>query len=190
MIERYVARRRPRWERLSALLDRATSPRAQLSVDELDELARLYRQTTGDLAVARRDFPEDRSTLFVNQLVTRAHGTLYREAPAPLSRLRRFFLHDLPREYRAACPYLLAAALLLFVPAIAATLAVVIAPDSADFLVPPSALALIKQGETWFDSPVAMRSLDASIIMTNNIQVAFFALAGGMLAGVGTVFSL
>src|SRR5436190_11005744 len=116
MIERFVARRRARWERLSELLDRAKSPRRRLSVDELDELARLYRQTTGDLAIARRDFPDDRSTLFINQLVTRAHSILYREPPAPFSRLRRFFTLELPREYRSAWPYLAAAAAFFFGP--------------------------------------------------------------------------
>src|SRR3954462_2698736 len=105
MIEGFVARRRDRWARLSALLDRARAPRQRLSVDELDELAVLYRRTTGDLAIARRDFPSDRATLFVNQLVARAHAIIYRERPAPFRRLRRYFTAELPREYRAAWPY-------------------------------------------------------------------------------------
>src|SRR3954454_4339431 len=132
MIERFVARRRARWERLSELLDRARSPRRRLSVDELDELARLYRQTTGDLAIARRDFGDDRAALFINQLVTRAHGILYRESPAPLSQVWTFFARDLPREFRASWPYLLAAAALFFVPQIAMVIAICISPSIAD----------------------------------------------------------
>lgn len=187
MIERFVARRRARWERLSALINRATSPRSNLSVDELDELARLYRQVTGDLALARRDFPEDRATLFINQLVTRAHGVIYRDPPAPLSQLRRFFARELPQQYRSAWPYVAAAAALFFTPLVAAVIAILVAPDTAALILPPSLLAEIKDGHTWFDAEPATRSALAAFIMTNNIGVAFFALAGGMLAGVGTL---
>ncbi|HUX87241.1 MAG TPA: hypothetical protein VMW65_09590, partial [Chloroflexota bacterium] len=91
-IARFVQFRRERWQRLSALLDRATAPRSSLAVAELDQLIRLYRQTSGDLAIAQRDFPGDRLVLFLNQLVSRAYGVIYREPPAPLSQLRRFFV--------------------------------------------------------------------------------------------------
>src|SRR6266545_7060419 len=100
MIEQFVAYRRPQWERLSLLLDRASSPRGRLSVADYDELARLYRRATSHLAIARRDFPNDRATLFVNQLVARAHSIIYRERPTPFRRLRRFLSSELPREYR------------------------------------------------------------------------------------------
>ena len=190
MIEAFVARRRARWERLSALLDRAASPRRSLTVDELDELARLYRQATGDLAIARRDFPEDRSTYFVNQLVTRAHGVLYREAPAPLSQLTRFFAQDLPREYRASWQYLVLAALLLFAPWFALSTAIIVRPEVAALVLPPSLLADIKAGETWFDIDPVKRSQVSALIMTNNIQVSLLVLAGGIAGGLGTVYFL
>src|SRR5947208_1697790 len=115
MIEMFVKRREDRWRALSALLDRAGAigiRRRPLSVDELDELVRLYRQTSADLAIARRDFPQDRITLLLNQLVTRSYALIYREAPTPFSDVKRFYGRDLPREYRASGPYLAAAAIL------------------------------------------------------------------------------
>jgi uncharacterized membrane protein SpoIIM required for sporulation len=99
-------------------------------------------------------------------------------------------LHELPREYRASWPFLLAAFALMFIPLFAATLAVVVAPANAEWLVSPAELSEIKRGETWFASPEAMRSVMASIIMTHNLQVTFLALAGGMLAGVVTALVL
>src|SRR5215212_1993204 len=77
MIERFVTNRRPRWERLSQLLDRLRGTRHPLSIDELDEIAHLYRLTTSDLAIARRDFPEDGTTRFINELVARAYAQIY-----------------------------------------------------------------------------------------------------------------
>jgi uncharacterized membrane protein SpoIIM required for sporulation len=166
------------------------SGRRRLAVDELEELARLYRQTTGDLAVARRDFPDDGSTLYVNQLVARAHAVIYREAPSPLSRLKDFFLRDLPREYRSSWPYLLAAAALFFGPWLAAVVAILLSPGNAALMVPPVLLDRISGGETWFDIDGPKRSFVASFIMTHNMEVAFLAVAGGMLAGVGTAAAL
>jgi uncharacterized membrane protein SpoIIM required for sporulation len=190
LIERFVATRRPRWERLNALLNRAGSPRGGISVDDLEELARLYRQTTSDLATARRDFPTDRSTQYVNQLVARGHAVIYREPATAAGQLKRFFTRGLPPEYRAAWPYVIAAAALFFVPLIASLIAVAISPDAANLFLPSSVLSEIKAGAEWFDTELPRRSLSASLIMTNNIRVAFMALAGGMLAGFGTVYVL
>jgi uncharacterized membrane protein SpoIIM required for sporulation len=190
MIESFVAQRRVQWERLSELLERAHSARRPLSVDEYDELARLCRQATSHLAIARRDFPNDRATLFVNQLVARAHSIIYRERPTPVARIRRFFAYGLPREYRSAWPYVTVSALLFFGPAAAAFLAIVIAPDVAGLMLPALLLDQIKDGRTWFDIDQAKRSAAASLIMTNNIRVSFLALSGGMLGGLGTVAAL
>src|SRR5438105_2859788 len=115
-IDRFADQRRARWERLATLLDRATSGQARrrmpLTVDELDELLRLYRLATTDLAVARREFGDDWVTRLLNEIVARAYGYIYRETPAPFSRLRRFYSHDLPRDYRSAWPFLATAAAL------------------------------------------------------------------------------
>lgn len=190
MIERFVSNRRPRWERLSSLLDRAASMRQRLSVDEMDEMARLYRQATGDLAIARRDFPRDPATAFVNQLVARGHSIIYREPPAPLSRLRRFFTHDLPAEFRASWPYLLASSLLFFTPLLVVGAAIMASAEVAELMLPSGLLEEIKAGRTWFDFEFTKSPYAASFIMTNNIRVALLALAGGMLAGVGTALVL
>jgi uncharacterized membrane protein SpoIIM required for sporulation len=168
-----------------------TNPRqargSPLSIEELDELIRVYRQTSADLAVARRDFPDDRVTGALNQLVTRAYGLVYRDPPNSLGRVRDFFWHELPREYRTAWRYLVVAAALLFVPFLATMAVVLVTPDSARLLLPGGLLDEIKGGNTWFDASIAERPLLASFIMTHNIGVSFLALGGGILAGVGTV---
>jgi uncharacterized membrane protein SpoIIM required for sporulation len=193
-IDRFVRQRRARWERLQELLDRATKVRSarsnRLSIDDLDELVRLYRQATTDLAIARREFADDRVTLFLNQIVTQAHGFIYQEPPTSFARLRRFFTRDLPREYRAAWPFLVVAAALLFVPFLAALVVVLAEPENARLIVSPGVLAEIKSGQTWFDSPTAERPFFASFILTNNIAVAFLAFGSGIAAGVGTVVVL
>ena len=128
--------------------------------------------------------------LFLNQLVSRAYGVIYREPPAPLSQLRRFFVRELPREYRAAWPYLTASAALLFIPMVLAALLVILAPDRASLILPSGLLSEIKSGHTWFDASSAERPALASFIMTHNVQIALLAFASGVLGGVGPIYIL
>jgi uncharacterized membrane protein SpoIIM required for sporulation len=193
-IDRFVETRRARWERLSSLLERAdggkTRRRTPLSVEELDDMLQLYRLATTDLALARREFPGDRVTLLLNQIVGRAYGYIYRDAPSPIRQLRVFYSRALPAEYRAAWPFLAAAAGLLFVPWIAATVAILLAPATAALMLPPGILSEIQSGHTWFASPGAKHPALASFIMTNNMEVSLLALGGGMFGGLGTVYVL
>jgi hypothetical protein len=64
------------------------------------ELGQLYRATTSDLAVARRDFPRDMATERLNDLVAAAHALVYSEAPTSGRRLRRFVFNELPATVR------------------------------------------------------------------------------------------
>jgi uncharacterized membrane protein SpoIIM required for sporulation len=190
-MSRFTNRRRARWERLDELLRRADGGGAvPLSVDELAELVRLYRQTTTDLAIARREFPNDPVSLLLNQLVARAYGIIYREPPTPLSRLRRFYARELPALYRAAWPYLVTAAALLLLPFLIMLVAVLRAPENARLIVSPGVLAEIKAGQTWFGSSAAESPFLSSEVFTNNVEVSFLALGGGIAAGVGTVLVL
>lgn len=190
MMERFTAPRRARWGRLQQLLQQARRPGIRLGVPQLEELSLLYRQTANDLATAQREFPGDPITAYLAGLVGQAHGHIYVEPPVSLARLRWFFAHDLPWEYRAAWPFLATAAALLFGPWLAVMAAVLADRQLAELVVPPSLLAGIQQGETWFDIDESRRTATAAFIMTNNVQVAVLAFAGGMFAGVGTVLLL
>lgn len=190
MIEQFVARRRSRWERLAGLVQQARRVNARLSVDELEELSLLYRQTMNDLSAAQRDFPNDPTTGYVGSLVGQAHGLIYVEPPVSLAKVRRFFLHDVPREYRAAWRFLATSGALLFGPWIAIMLAIIINRDVAELMVPATLLDGMKQGETWFEIDSSRRVATAVFLMTHNAQIGLAAFAGGMLAGVGTILLL
>ena len=100
------------------------------------------------------------------------------------------FRSDLPGEFRSSWKYVLASAALFFVPLLASGVAVIVSSDVAELMLPSMLLAEIKAGRTWFDIDLSKSPYAASFIMTNNIQVAILALAGGMLAGVGTALVL
>jgi uncharacterized membrane protein SpoIIM required for sporulation len=191
MIEEFVASRRAGWERLESLLTRARGQGgSKLTAAELEELGRGYRRVTSDLAIARRDFPQDRVARYLEQLAGRAHPVVYRREAAHWSEVKAFFTRGFPQAFRDALPYTAVAFLLVAIPFAATFLAVTIDPLLGRTMLPVDFADKVEQGQSWMQIQGAERSLAASMIMSNNIQVAFIAFAGGVLLGLGTVYVL
>ncbi|WP_026370724.1 stage II sporulation protein M [Kallotenue papyrolyticum] len=191
--DEFIQRKRADWERLEALLARAQSARLQhMSAADVYELGRLYRQATSDLAVARRDFPQHRVTLFLNNLVARAHAAIYRDDSTSWQRIRHFVLETYPRTWRTMLPFTLAAWALFLVPALIAFVVALRDPTQAELLFPGAeALAeAIRQREEWWQSINTWRSGSAALIAGNNILVTLQAFAGGMLFGLLTIYAM
>jgi uncharacterized membrane protein SpoIIM required for sporulation len=190
----FINRRRSNWERLDQLLRRAGAGVAGLSADELRELGRLYRLAAADLAVARRDLSGHAVVSFLNGLVARGHGAIYRESGAGgAERVHRFFAADFPQAFRATWPATLAACLMFLLPALAAFIATYNEPGLAGAFF-PGAEQIVEQvqaGEEWWlrinEEGQASSSAE---IMTNNIGVAFRAFAGGATLGIYTCYIL
>lgn len=191
MIERFVARRAIAWRRLEELITRAGGKGiGALSAEQIVELGSLYRQTAGDLAVARRDFPHDRAVVYLNQLLARAHGIVYRMEPGNWRQAGSFFRRGFPQLFRATLPFTLAAFLIFALAGLAGYLVVLLSPDSATYLVPAQVIASVKEQRLWTDEVAIPPQLMATAIMQNNIQVAFFAFSGGVLFGTASFYVL
>jgi uncharacterized membrane protein SpoIIM required for sporulation len=192
--EQFVESRRERWTELDALVKRgAAHGLNRLSGDDLMRLGRLYRAATSDLAIAQRDFPTDRTTLYLNALLARAHPLVYQQRSVDMSRVGWFLRYGFPEAYRTALPYIAVAFGIFALSAIVSALLVFYQPSNADTLLPRTAQELrsvMQHHHLWVKSATSNHSVAANFIMLNNIQVAFFAFAGGLLAGAGTVLVL
>src|SRR6202011_4085626 len=130
--DEFVTRRRPEWDRLEKLLTRAgTSRVGGLLPTEVLSLAALYRRATADLARARRDWPTEPVAGYLNGLVARGHAAVYRQGGNLGDRIATFYRRTLPQTYREAWPFVTAAAVLLFGPALVAFIAVYLDPKLA-----------------------------------------------------------
>lgn len=189
--QQLVQQRKQSWERLENYLRRIEKNQVQsLSQAELVEFGQLYRSATSDLAIAQRDFPRHDVTAYLNQLVGRAHPVVYRGEPLVLKRLKNFYLRDLPRLYREMLPFIGAAALLLFGPAVLAYLVMLYNPAAAHYVLDSGTIGMIESGEQWWKELNQRNEVGSAFLMTNNLGVAFLAFAGGMIFGLGTVYVL
>jgi uncharacterized membrane protein SpoIIM required for sporulation len=191
--EEFIRRRKGDWERLARLADRCQSDPKRLSPDEIRDLGRLYRSLTSDLALAQRDFPQERATTFLHQLTSRVHSVVYRNEPMVWRQVEDYFRRIVPALFRETLPFFLAACGFFIIPALIAGIATAADPQAAEWMLPGEMLALretIEQRELWTDIPVSERPYASSFIMQNNIQVAFLAFAGGILLDALSVYVL
>lgn len=165
-----------------------------MSSDELEEIGTLYRLAASDLARARRDFPGDRVVSYLNKLVSSAYAVVYSTAGISFKDILRWYAVGFPRLFRATAGYFLLAAFIFFGTGLLAYLAVLTNLSAAQVLLDSTTYQYIssygEQGKLWTEIPGVQRSYAAATIMTNNIQVAIMAFAGGMLLGMLTLFVL
>jgi uncharacterized membrane protein SpoIIM required for sporulation len=192
--DQFVRRRQRDWDQLERLLKKAGSGHVErLNEQELRTLGSLYRGAASDLALAQRDFPRHDVTAFLNTLVGRAHHLVYRGGNVERGQIRRFLTAGFPLLFRRNWRYIAVAVLLLFAPWFIGWGFVLGNPELAFVLAPGAAPMLntaAQEGKLWIDIPFEASSFAGAMIMTNNIQVTFLAFAGGMLAGLFTIYVL
>src|SRR5512138_3228366 len=192
-VDEFYQSRKGDWETLSHLLDQCQRDMSGLSEAQVRDMARLYRATTSDLALAQRDFPRNEVTIYLNQLVARAHAVVYRSEPLALKRLWHFATASFPRLFRETWKFTFVAALLFILPGIVSGIATYLRPEAAKLLLPPAQhrlIGVVENKQLWIDIPVEERPYAASFIMRNNIRVSFLAFASGLTAGLMTVWVL
>lgn len=185
-LDTFLHQRKPAWERLDTLLKRTQKNVRSLSARDLEELGRLYQATTADLALAQRDFPSQRVTVYLNGLVGRAHAHIYQGEPLRRRHLIDFYRQTFPQLYRDLLPYTTLAFGLFLLPALITFLLVWRNPDLIYVLEGPGIADLVskvEEGRLWTEIAPSVRSAASSFILTNNIQVTFLTFAGGITAG-------
>ena len=190
-LDLFLTQRRPAWQQLEELLNKTKNNIRSLSPAEMAALGQLYRSTTSDLAVAQRDFPQQRVTAYLNQLVSRAHNQIYQDEPLYRHKLVAFYRTKFPTLYRQLLPYTTFCFLLFALCAIVAFWRVWQEPDAIYFFMGDAVAPLVQkveEGELWTEIAPSVRSTAASTILTNNIRVMFLTFAGGITFGLLTLW--
>lgn len=182
------------WERLEALLA-AAGRRGLRALDapRLFELGRLYRWTTSDLAYAQGHGFDAQLVHYLNRLTARAHAYVYGSSvEGGRARIVRFFTRTFPGECRRSWPYI---ALCIALTVVWAAVAYgVVAHDPADaYALLPDSTVPAHITKSLHDSNFAFNPRQSaemsSLIITNNIRVAYTAFAGGIVTlGAGTIY--
>ncbi|HXW76558.1 MAG TPA: stage II sporulation protein M [Candidatus Eremiobacteraceae bacterium] len=190
----FVARRQQGWERLAALLSVAERRGLRgLAPEELDEMGRLYRWATSDLAYADGHGFDPSLRAYLNRLTARAHGFVYGAQDEPGgNRFWRFVTVGFPSEVRRSRWYELASAALFAGAAALAYWLIITKPMNAYALLPAQMIQPLHKSlhdsNFLFDRDLA--PLVSTEIMTNNVRIAIYSFAGGALLAIPTLYLL
>lgn len=191
MINRFLEQNKGNWERLEDLLGmlRGNSLRG-LTRLEVREFGELYRRAAADLAIARAETRDPKLINYLNSLVIRAHGKIYRAESNGAEVVGRFFARDLPEAVRNGYRYILLALIVFMATSIFSGLLSFYNSEFAITIGVEQMADVAKSGNRWWLSLNEANQIGASGILTNNIRVSFLAFAWGALLGVGSLYIL
>jgi uncharacterized membrane protein SpoIIM required for sporulation len=191
--DRFINQRKNAWQRLEELmklLDHASLRR--LHREEVRELGRIYRRTASDLAIARAESRDPRLINYLNSLVIRAHGRIYRADAQGGKKILRYFTHELPQTFRRTWRYTFVSFFVFFIFSVFSFVATRYDSEFSELIGVDAAFRelVIETKTHWWESLNEASQAGASEIMTNNIMVTIYTFAFGATFGVGTLFYL
>lgn len=192
--KQFIQTHRDDWKQLEQLTKQFSKKRKKdLSSTVIHQFDMYYQKAAQNLSYSQTYFPNEEITNYLNQLVTQAHNILYRAEHSSWKQVRTFltekFIALLIEQWKA-----IVIAMLLFIfGGLASFLAVTNDPLHLYSILPTEmAQSIMSPGE--LEANVNADAIDASLfsaqIMTNNIQVAILAFAGGITFGILTVYLL
>lgn len=190
-LDRFINERKTAWERLEKLLhlvDRMSL--RKLHREEVRELGRIYRRTASDLAIARAESRDPRLVNYLNSLVIRAHGRIYRADAQGGQRIRNFFARDFPQAFRRNWRYTAVSFAVFMVLGVVSFVGTWRDPEFSEFagVSPYFREVVIAHKTHWWEELNEANQIGSSMIFTNNIRVTFYAFALGAMLGLGTLY--
>jgi uncharacterized membrane protein SpoIIM required for sporulation/uncharacterized RDD family membrane protein YckC len=196
-----VAEGAERWNRFAGKLnDAQRRGLKRMSGDEVAQFVAEYREIATDLArLSTAARGRDHDAIFrLSRLVAGGHNLIYRRQRMARHAIKHYLFATVPTELRRSALPILAAAVLLFGSGGVAYVSVVRNPRLVEELVSPGMIdraevdaARARSGDRrYIDVEDYARPIVASSVLRNNVQVAFFAFASGLTAGVFTIVLL
>lgn len=183
----FIRRNIEKWKATEKVVEQA----ARLSPDQL---ADAYTDLTADLSFAQTHFPNSRITIYLNNLASALHNTIYRNKREKWSRIITFWSQEVPHAMYSGRRELLTS-FIIFVASV--LIGVLSAANDANFVrlilgngYVDMTLDNIARGE-----PMAVYSGASEVpmflqITLNNIMVSFNCFAMGIFTSFGTGYML
>lgn len=187
--EQFLQNRIQGWTRLSLLCEKASRTFRDLSGAEIVEFVRLYRQASGDLAYMSSHSTNRDVVVYLNALVSRAYGQLYRSRTARFGRVIQQGLWLAADTFRRRVWFFVLAAVIFFGGSFYSAIMMTVRPQTESYFISPDMRPLFDE---WKKGGFDGRSADEGLMMTgfyasNNPRVGIIAI--GVAAGTAGVGS-
>lgn len=179
----FLKKNADKWKRYETLLKKPIT-------DSADVIADAYIEISNDLAFAQSNFPDSKTSAYLNDLAVKTHNVLYTNKKVDLQRIANFWKIEVPTIFSHYQKELLYAFLVF---TIAISIGVLSSEIESDFIrsilgdgYVNMTIENIKEGD-----PLAVYKDEHALnmflgITINNIRVSFIAFVFGLLTSVGT----
>jgi len=183
----FIKQNKSRWEEFEHVVK-------NLQQAKPDRLAELFIQVTDDLSFARTQYPDSRTTQYLNALATKIHLGIYKNKKEDRNRFIHFWQYELPEVMYSTQKPLLYSFIIFMV---AAVIGAVSARYDDTFvrLIMGDAYVNMTLENIKNGNPTAVYGNMGPLLMffmitINNIAVSFRVFVFGVLASLGTGFNL
>ncbi|MEA3319341.1 MAG: stage II sporulation protein M [Bacillota bacterium] len=188
-VKQFIKQHRGQWKELEKLAS-DLHKRKNITGKNLELFHSLYQKAAQNLSYSQTYFPEEEVTSYLNGLVSKAHNLLYKDQITSWKQASDFLGHKFIGLLLEQWKFVLAAMLLFTIGGLGSYFAVLYDPLYLYSILPGDMAQNFdpeKLGDSdgMVDAPVMSAS-----ILTNNIQVAILAFAGGITFGLLTVYVL
>jgi uncharacterized membrane protein SpoIIM required for sporulation len=190
-VQRWITGRAAKWQELEALLQRVEKQGIKsLTATEIGNLASLYRSIAADLARAQTNQISPSIIEELQALTSRAYSQVYRGShKQELAGMINFYAWELPGVIRETWMYTAISISIFVLGGLIAWWCAWKDPSFMPLIAPPELITKVRdRHELWMGSILGSEPLAASQIMVNNMLVCFRAVAGGISAGILTIF--
>ncbi|TYS70372.1 stage II sporulation protein M [Sutcliffiella horikoshii] len=188
-VKQFIKQHRSQWKELEKLAS-DLHKRKNITGKNLERFHSLYQKAAQHLSYSQTYFPEEEVTSYLNGLVSKAHNLLYKDQITSWKQASDFLGHKFIGLLFEQWKFVMVAMLLFTIGGLGSYFAVLYDPLYLYSILPGDMAQNFdpeKLGDSdgMVDAPVMSAS-----ILTNNIQVAILAFAGGITFGLLTVYVL
>lgn len=188
-VKQFIKKHREDWKQLEQLVTTMHKRKKKSTGAAIDQFYRLYQKAAQNLSYSQTYFPKEEVTIYLNGLVSKSHNILYKDQMSSMHQVRHFFSTTFIRLLWEQWKFVVAALLLFTIGAVGSYISVIQDPQNMYAILPPE-IAYGVDPEAIGDNSGWDSSVMSASIMTNNIQVAILAFAGGITFGLLTVYIL
>ncbi|MEK3889362.1 stage II sporulation protein M [Bacillus sp. FSL K6-3431] len=188
--KQFVQQHREEWKQLEQMVTALHKKRSTITGAKIDQFYRLYQKAAQNLSYAQTYFPNEEITPYLNGLVAKSHNLLYKDQISSMKQVGHFLSTTFIRLLSEQWKFVIVAMLLFVLGALGSFFSVINDPQNMYAILPADIAQGVDPGSLGSSDGQVDSSVMSASIMTNNIQVAILAFAGGVTFGLLTVYVL
>lgn len=178
------------WHELADLMLQSRGKLSRLNGNAILRFSHLYRSVCADLAFARREYAGDSVHYSLESMVAKCSSMMYEHRAIDKKKVFYFITTGMWASVAQRPRLLFASFLLMMVPWIFVSFLAIVNPEMAKGFAPAGVESVVDRPSADFQLTPDQKAQTSSEILTNNIQITFFAFVGGISAGVVTIVTM